>query len=191
MKTWVVDCQSPENHLDLFSFLIFSSFASFSTSCMFCPRGKTVCLLNYSSLVFMHLLHYSWGHSTLNHATASSLFTAVCPPELSSVWINTWHNAVQEQKIIILFIMQKGPSTAKTTGCWFMTVSRCFSHHCYEQGRGSQGAALSWISAVWIIVTPESPDWAECSCCASVSACCCLNEELCKRNIRKNTKGNK
>lgn len=45
-------------------------------------------------------------------ATASPLFTAVCPPELSSVRINTQHNAEQQQTIIIHYA--KGLSILKT-----------------------------------------------------------------------------
>lgn len=95
-------------HLDLFSPfpLIFTPSALISCVCVrVLPSRQDSGVIKQtasqitapsSDFAGFHLLHYSGGHRTVNPATASLLFTTFCPPELSSVRINTRHNTVQE-----------------------------------------------------------------------------------------------
>lgn len=76
--------------------------------------NKAASLPDYSSLLQLQLLppaSLQPRPQPPNPATAWLLFSAVCPPERSSVWISTRHNAIQEPQIITLFIMQKGLSS--------------------------------------------------------------------------------
>lgn len=83
-------------------------------------------------------------------ATVSPLFTAFCPPELSSVRINTQHNTEQEQTIIIHYA--EGLSILKTTASWFITMALCCSHHFYKVGIWSHWKGNVPFEFLWCVL---------------------------------------
>lgn len=186
-------------HSNLFAlFSVFFFFFFLPLLCLF-PALVLVCgvlmagqrgdkadrLPDYSSLLCLHrihLLHYSRGQSALN--PASLLFTAFCPPELSSVRINVQYNNARAPKITP-FIMQEASARAKTAVLFPCLCAALITSTKWEYDPPAK-ELLPLNPTGLYLYSSWSPDRAECFSCATVSASRCLNKKLLREGGKKN-----